>query len=220
MSKTITDAQIHDDIALRLICGEESVLEDILRLPGYAPAIAKVLCQKYRGYLTEEDIRDVIVMAVTKLWEHRERYDDSKGSVRSYLHRIADNTAKDIQKHGWFKAKRLEVVIQPKDEESDPLEQLARIDHHPNLSPSDDPDSNSDLSTAIQDSLKTLRDEYRYILEADAYAGNEGVTLAHLAERLRVPVGTVKAWRSRAKEAFRKELKSRGYDLLKGNGAA
>jgi len=210
---TTKDSEVHEDIALRLMCGDESVLEEILRRPGYAPAVQRTLCLKYEGYLTEEDIEDVVSVAIRKLWDYRESYDESKGSVRTLLYRIADNYAIDVQRSGWYKARRLEAVIEADDNDDDPLEQLARLDRHPGQDVSADPDEvDEKRNAAVRKVLDELRPEFRYILEADARAGGDGVPQAELAAELHVPVGTASVWRARAKEAFRKGMRRLGYD--------
>lgn len=213
---TTTDTEAHEDIALRLLCGDESVIEDILRRPGYAPAVQGALCKKYEGYLNEQDIEDIVAVAIRKLWDYRESYDESKGSVRSLLYRIADNYAKDVQKQGWYKARQKEIVIEPNEDGDDPLEQLAQYDRYLGQRSYDDADlddGSCKLESAIHKVLNTLRPEFKYILEADAYAGDDGISQAELAKRLNVPVGTAKVWRSRARDEFRKGMKTLGYDL-------
>jgi len=213
---TTTDAEAHEDIALRLLCGDELVLEDILRRPGYAPAIQKALCKKYEGYLTEEDVEEIVADAIKKLWDYRESYDESKGSLRSLLYSIADNCAKDVQKQGWYKARQKEIVIEPNEDGDDPLEQLAQYDRYLSQRSCDDVDldgGSSKLGSAVHKVLNTLRPEFKYILEADAHAGDDGISQAELARRLGVPVGTAKVWRSRARDEFRKGMKALGYDL-------
>jgi RNA polymerase sigma factor (sigma-70 family) len=213
VQNTTQNADVHEDIALRLMCGDESVIADILRLPGYAPAIEKVLCGKYRGYLNTEDISDIIADAIWKLWQYRESYDESEGSVRSLLFIIADRCARDVLKHGWQKARQLEKVLVAEEGSDDPLEQIARIDQHLCLVPDEEEEMDVRLTYAVHKALNALRSEYRYVLEADAYAGDDGVSKAELAKRLGVPVGTIGVWRLRAREAFRKELKKLGYDF-------
>lgn len=214
MDETTTKSiDVHEDIAIRLLCGDESVLGDILRRPGYAPAIQEVLCKKYEGYLTYEDIQDVICIAIRKLWDYRESYDESKASVRTLLSCIANNTAQDIQKNGWYKARKMETVLPPNEDDSDPLQQLAQYNRYLGQSSGNDPEIDEKLKHAIEKTLSALRKEFRYILEADAHAGDDGVSQAELARQLNAPVGSVKVWRSRAKEAFRKEMKKLGYDL-------
>src|SRR4051794_27404104 len=96
-------------LGIALLEDDESALEDILRL--YGPDVTKVLHAKYtlrRGVLTLEDIEDVVIIALHRLWEARASYDDRKQTLRAWFFCIADNAAKDVKKLGWDKARKLE----------------------------------------------------------------------------------------------------------------
>ena len=99
------------DLSERLLADDEQVLEDVLRTFG--PPIRAVLCRKYRGVLSGEDIEDVLAIGLFRFWVNRRRFDERKGTLRVWFFRIVDNAARDVLKHGWHKARRLEAAVEP-----------------------------------------------------------------------------------------------------------
>jgi len=96
-------------LAVALLDDEESALEEILRF--YGSAILESLYAKYvkrLGVLHYEDIEDGVSIALLRLWGARKGYDDKKQSLRVWFYCIANNAAKDVFKHGWYKAQGLE----------------------------------------------------------------------------------------------------------------
>src|ERR1700687_5557771 len=86
-------------LALTLLDDDEHALEEILRL--YGPDITETLHKKFnlhRGVLTYEDIEDVVVIALHRLWNARKNYDDKKQSLRVWFYCIAENVARDVKK--------------------------------------------------------------------------------------------------------------------------
>src|SRR5947209_8750141 len=97
------------EMTAKLLRGDEQVLEEILRSLG--PAVRALLCQKYRGSQTPEDIEDVLAIALYRLWRGRHLYRPDKASLPVWFYRIADNVVKDVLRSGWHKARRMEVHL-------------------------------------------------------------------------------------------------------------
>lgn len=97
------------DLGARLRAGDEDVLADILHAHG--PPITALLKVRLSWQLTTVDLEDVLATALFRLWQHRERFDASKASLRVWLFRIAENIARDVFKHGWHKARQLERIV-------------------------------------------------------------------------------------------------------------
>lgn len=211
MDKITTGQDLQDEIALKVFDGDESALADILK--HYGLRLEKALLSKYVGFLRVEDVEEIVCDAVRKFWDVRQNYDDKKGSIRALLYKIADNTAKDVLRLGWQKARQLERSV---DEEY--LEQILRCDMHLNLIQKSGDSSHSEehekLMKAVTEVLKELPDIQRKILREDAMTEGDGVESAELGRRLGgIPSTTVRVYRSRAREAFRKGMNKRGFEI-------
>jgi RNA polymerase sigma factor (sigma-70 family) len=205
------NAQLRDQnvkMGMRLLEGDESVLEDILRTFG--PQIKRFLIQNYEFCFNKDDIEDILSTALFKLWEFREDYDERKGSIRSLLFKIADNVAKDILKSGWKKAKKLEVCI-----DSDIL-------RRPEIAEPSTVKNNSDICLSESDKkrledlkliISNLPEVKRYIIMADAHARDGKADSGHLADELKIPRGTVLVNRKRALDKIKEELRRLGHKL-------
>ncbi len=204
-----TDEQnLQDTIALKVFDDDESALTDILK--HYAPRIEKALLKRYGGFLAAEDIEEVVSDAARKFWEACGSYDDRKGSIRAFLYMIAKNRALDVLRLGWQKARQLEVSV-----EKEFLENACVDTRCPGSVIEDSEPSGADeeRDKAVRETLAEMPDVQRRILEENAMA-EEDVDAAELGRRLGgIPAGTIRVYRMRAKEAFRKGMKRRGYEL-------
>ena len=207
MDNVISEQDLQDEITLKALENDESAITDILRY--YAPRIERALSSKYQDILNNADIEDVISVAIMKFWDNRETYDDQKGSVRAFLYRIADNTAKDVLKHGWYKAKCMERHV-----DQDFLEQSLVVKNHPNQPVSNDevPTDSKEIQ-ALNKALATLPEVQRKVLLADAMADGTADS-AELGERVGgYPAATIRQYRMRAWKALRDEMKKQGFEV-------
>ena len=125
------------------------------------------------------------------------------------MYRIADNTAKDVLKHGWHKAKCMERIV-----EQEFIEQSLVIANHPNQPTSDDENPKESREfEAVNKVLASLPEIQREILLADAIT--DGVAdSSELGERLGGhPSGTIRQYRMRARKALREGMKQLGFDI-------
>ena len=194
-------------LAIALLEDDESALEDILRL--YGPDVTKLLHAKYtlrRGALTLEDIEDVVIIALNRLWEARASYDDKKQSLRAWFYCIADNAAKDVKKLGWDKARKLEW--RPG---KDWLEQSLKC-----AAPEPVDTQEAEESQEMRDLrmvVNNLPDVQRRIILADSVAREDVAASADLAADLGIPVAYVKVYRQRAMATIRKEMRRLGHQI-------
>ena len=210
MQEQKTAQEIHEEIALKVLCNDQTALEDILR--HYSGALERALVGRFNGSLSLEDAEDVVCEAVRRFWQHRATYDDKKGSVRCLLYVIARNLALDLLKKGRRRRSR-EVCV-----EQDHLAELARIDRHLNHVDADDGGVLEPESQARQEAarrvLASLPEVQRQILTEDMLAEDDGVEAAELGARLGgLPASTVRVYRKRARDAFRKGMSKLGFDL-------
>jgi RNA polymerase sigma factor (sigma-70 family) len=199
-------AEQHDDQLLRqrLINGDSSVLESILR--AYGPAIAGWLRQKYQQQLDREEIRDVLSTALWRLWNVRERYDPAKSSLRSFFFLLARHEAVDTLKSGWHSSRRYEVRL------GDAVNGIAG--KAPSAAADLNPEEDDKHSKKIRD-LKTcmdnLNESSRRILWDDACSNDDGVPSGILAQELNISESAVRVARKRGLDKLREAMKKLGY---------
>jgi len=197
------------EMGMRLLQGDESVLEDILR--AFGPPINRFLIRKYAGFLNNADAEDILSRALFNLWEVREDYDESKGSIRGLLFKIADNFAKDMLKSGWRKAKNLEVNI-----DSYVLRGGADIaESYTGERCADVCLSEGDKKRLddLKQIISNLPEVQRNIITADAHARDGKADSEYLGEKLEIPSGTVRVYRNRALRKIKEELRRLGHRL-------
>jgi len=200
-----TTSDIQDEVAIKLWDGDVTVIAEILI--QYAPCLEKALGGKYPSF-SSQDLEDIVSEAIKRLWAKRNEYDDSKGSVRCLLYRIADNCAKDILKSGWQKLQdRRENLYNGSLEEMICAE---TADEKENELPDNyDSKINKDLRTIV----KNLPDIQQKITWAFALAPEGEINASILSKELGYPAGTIRQYLKRAKDTIRAEMKKRGHDL-------
>lgn len=181
-------------LAQRLIDGDESVLRDILR--QLAPAIGGALRQRYCGVLNDSDVEDVLAMGVFRMWSSRDRFDPSRGSLRVWFFRIADNAARDILKHGWHKSRAMEAVFEPQHLSS--LPDSRNNGHQPVNG-----EANREVILQLREILNSLPEAQRQIILADAQSRDGKASATDLSTELGIPASTVRVYRKRALERIR-----------------
>ncbi|MDA1013150.1 MAG: RNA polymerase sigma factor [Planctomycetota bacterium] len=183
------------DLARRLLAGDESVLRDILL--QLAPAVKSVVLQRYCGVLNESDVEDVLAMGIYRLWNHRDRFDPDRGTVRVWFFRIVDNAARDILKHGWHKSRRLEAPLDP--------QHLASLADRPTNGAAvpTNGDADRQMILRLREILETLPAAQRQIVLADAQSREGKASSRELSDELGIPASTVRVYRKRALERIR-----------------
>jgi RNA polymerase sigma factor (sigma-70 family) len=223
----MADSTSQPDIGQRLISGDEEALEAALRAHG--PPVKALLRRKFFGPLTDTDFEDILAVALFRMWQYRTRYDSSRASLRVWFFRIAENVARDVLRHGWQKARQLEVAFEP-------LALAAVIDHRTSESETGESESdsrpgdgspqeeneNSDagghkqnqrpIGEELIEVLKLLPEAQRIILLADAESTDGKVASQALASELGIPASTVRVYRRRALEKVRSEMDRRGWE--------
>lgn len=138
--------------------------------------------------LRRHDLAEEVVQeAFVRIWRNAGRYDADLGSARSWIHAIVRNLALNVVRDG-----RREILA---DDSAIDLERHG----------SETPDVLGQLSdsSALRRCLERLDDNRRASLLL-AYVG--GFSHGEIAGRLRVPLGTVKAWIRRGLLALRECL--------------
>ena len=122
---------------------------------------------------------ELVQLVMTKLWQRADRYDPARGSVRTWVFTIARSTVIDLHRK------------QPNAEPSDDLpEQAEIIDELGSLL----------RAEAVRAALDRLSGEHREVLELAYF---RGLVQTEVADRLGLPLGTVKSRTFYALKAFR-----------------
>jgi RNA polymerase sigma factor (sigma-70 family) len=195
-------------LAIALLDHDERALEEILRL--YGPDITEILYRKFtlhRRVLTYEDIEDVLVIALRRLWDARKSYDDKKQSLRAWFYCIAENVARDVKKLGWHKASKLEWHPGKEWLEDDP--KCAA----PERGEAGGKEEESKELTDLKLVVNKLPEVQRRIVLADSVSRDRVASGADLAAELGIPVAHVKVYRQRAMATIRKEMRKLGHNV-------
>ena len=131
----------------------------------------------------DELVQDVF----TSVWRHAKTYDRRRGSVRTWVYRIARNAAIDCHRRS---SVRPTLAATAEDETSEPgaldqsIEQIA-------------------LRSQVTTALARLTPEHRDVVRLAHY---EGMTMREIAEAKGVPVGTIKSRAWYAMRSLRRAL--------------
>jgi RNA polymerase sigma factor (sigma-70 family) len=198
------------DLAQRLHKNDQTCLEEILR--NFGGGILILLRRRFHDMLREEDLEDVLSIGLYRLWNNRARYRLELASLRVWLYRICENSARDVLRMGWQKARAREVI-------SDAA--LLGLTEHAIDSPEELPEDYSlhdDSPVAVHGDLKELLGELpdvqHAILLADAAARDGVACSTRLGIELGIPASTVRVYRKRGMERWRKELIARGHGAM------
>lgn len=135
--------------------------------------------------LAEELVQESFV----RLWRTAGRFDIGRGTVAAYLFVIGRSIAADLRKRPSSRP------LMPVDEEQVPAQP-------------DSADRILDMLT-VQDALASLSEAHREVL---MLVHDEGLTQTQIAQRLGVPLGTVKTRMFHGLRALKTALAERGYD--------
>jgi RNA polymerase sigma-70 factor, ECF subfamily len=135
--------------------------------------------------LAEELVQECLV----RLWRTAGRFDIGRGTVSAYLFVIARSVAADLRKRP----------------SSRPLAPVEDAQVPP------EPDNSERIVEAlmVQDALESLSPAHREVL---TLVTQEGLTQSQVANRLGLPLGTVKTRMFHGLKALRAALAERGYD--------
>lgn len=200
-----TTSGIQDELAIRLWDGDETVIAEIL--VQYAPCLEKALGGKYPSF-SPQDLEDIVCEAIKRLWAKRNEYDDSKGSVRCLLYRIADNCAKDILKSGWQK-----LQDKRKNFYDDSFEEMITADTTDEDKNELPDDYNSKINKDLRAVVENLPNIQQKIVWAFALAPEGEINASMLSKELGYPAGTIRQYLKRAKDMIRAEMKKMGHEL-------
>jgi RNA polymerase sigma factor (sigma-70 family) len=207
-----TELSEDTEFGVRLLEDDQACLEDILR--AFGAGILGLLRRQFRDALREEDLEDVLLIGLFRLWKSRQQYEQRRASLRVWLYRICENAARDVLRMGWQKARSREVSS------DSPLADVAELRSASSVNAIDAVSLEESPPTAIHHDLKEVLGELpevqRMILMADAAARDVVACSQRLGEELGLPASTVRVYRKRAMDRVRRELLARGYGEMNG----
>ncbi len=144
--------------------------------------------------LKEEGLaQDCLQEAYIRIWEHAKKYQPQRGAPLTWMGVIVRRQALDM------------VRRRSREYAEDPEAVGRRLDEWPEGQSEDGPELvDPKERERLRDCLEQLRKEQRECLRLAFY---ESLTYPELAERLAVPLGTVKTWIRRSMERLRRCLK-------------
>jgi RNA polymerase sigma factor (sigma-70 family) len=199
------------DLMRRLLAGDQSVLKDLGTdvWPGVCWRIEK----RFAGRLHRDDMRDVLQETLWTLWQKRENYDASKGSLASWFAGIAFKTAQDIADRGWVKQRQCERAV-------DLLEIVAsaRVVEE-SVDDETKPAAPSRQMLALRECLALMTERRRQILFARRACDGEPPSSRALAEELGTTPEVVRQELHRAEAAIRGRFAQSALDAERGGGS-
>ena len=141
----------------------------------------------------QEMAEDILQDAFIKIWNKAEQYDDSNGSAMAWMTRLVRNQAYDT----FRSAKAISRPVLVKEGDFEGLEYTSK-DSMPDALL-----SQSEQLTIFKSLLENLPEvQKNAVMQSLVY----GYSHPEIAERLGVPLGTVKAWLRRNMMLFQKHL--------------
>lgn len=211
MSDETEAADLQDELALRAWDGDESVKAELL-MAWFVP-LDRWLGGEFPA-LTEADREDVVAEAIKRFWEWRDEFDPAKAKIQTVLFKIARRVACEYRsgRRAWQKAALRERSAAPSSLEA--LLETSDTEEVPK-------GETSALTSALADAFAELSELEQDIWRAYADAGDFKLDAAQLGRELGekhkegvpIPAGTIRVYKSRAKDRMMAAMKKRGFDL-------
>lgn len=161
------------ELLLRVRSGDDRAFRMLYaRHVGLAHALAYRLVRQ--AHLAEEIVQE----AFLAVWRSPERYDGSKGSVRSWLMGAVHNRAVDAIRREQAQRRRADQAAAVRVVMDDPTDDLAASIDHPGE------------QQIVRKALAELPQEQRDVIAGMYF---DGLTQTQIAERTGIPLGTVKS---------------------------
>ena len=157
-------------LAARLAAGDDRALAEAI--DAFGPAVHATARQVLGDPAAQDVVQDVFV----DLWCHPERYDETLGSLRTYLtlcarHRALDVVRSDLRRAG--REERHERLL-PTPRQQSPGEQIA----------------DADAASVVRAAVRRLPPEQRQVVELAYFSG---LSYRDVARRMGIPEGTAKS---------------------------
>lgn len=194
-SEQITKDVVDDvDIVLQLMEREEQGLRLLIR--KYGGPVKAFLRSRFGPQLSRDDREDLLSDVVARVWKYINSFDESKGSLGSWLVGIAQNEALDM-----LARERLPVET---------------LEHDP-LDPTDDQDEELTperrrLFEEMDKIIEELTPRQQEVVREDMRCGGEADGPA-LAAKLGTSPNAIRVARSKARKIIREKLQALGHEI-------
>jgi RNA polymerase sigma-70 factor, ECF subfamily len=172
------DASVDSALLQRIVARDERAVAEL-----YDRHSRLVFSVIWRILRSQADAEDVLQETFVRVWTRAETYDVSLGSPTTWLTRIARNRALDR-----LRAQRARASVDGQAPEKDTTgeiqEAVAAVSDRPDVRTED-----AAVTAALRGAVARLPETQRVLIEAAYF---EGYTHQELAERLGLPLGTVK----------------------------
>lgn len=139
---------------------------------------------------------DLVQDSFVRVWRSADAYDSSRGTVRTFIYTIARRAAIDIQR----RSSRAPLPVELAENDTTVGFEAGLPDRYEQLV----------NSIEVREAMDTLSDDHREVLQLFYI---EDLPQREIADRLSVPLGTVKTRTYHALRALRTELEQRGLDV-------
>lgn len=194
---------------IKTIQSQEEDLSLILRILDGDSISFGILQKKYKNLITslirkmiknEDDVQDLVQETFIKVYNSLDKYQQSF-AFSSWLYRLASNHCIDF-----LRKKRLSTISLQFSNSKTDEEQEYEIEDNSNI-----PDRimlQAEKSEIIEKAISSLPDNYRLIIRL---RHEEDLDYQQIAERMNIPLGTVKAQLFRARKILETYLKKYKY---------
>lgn len=190
-------------LALQIMEGDRNGLRMLIRVHG--PRVKGFLRKRFGDVLDDSELDEAFCRTVEKVWRYAARFDDRKGTLASWLIRIARNCA---------------VSILGREQERDEHER----EYDPKYDPADDPslsrvaeeladDHRGDqrLMKDLEDAIRRLPPLQQAIVRADLACPDGKADSQRLADQHGSTKNSIEVSRNKARATIEAELVKRGH---------
>ena len=209
----------------KAIDSEQDIKDEIELLKRGSQTAASRIVDRYQNPLfyfllkkvnNREDAEDLVSMTFEKALRNINQYDSSKGAFSTWLYNVATNLATDLyrSKEAQKRPKTVGLIGKSNDDddnsEFDISDTEANTNFHDRAANPEQEMMKSQKYEAVRNAIERLDPKYGNILKMFYF---EGLKLDEIAERLQMPLNTVKVNLFRAKEELSGELKYKDVSL-------
>lgn len=181
MTLTVQDPRLISRLHER----DKSVIDEIYRL--YSGALYNIILK----LIPDRDLgAEVLQDTFVKIWQNGDRYDPAKGRLFTWMARIARNTAIDTSRSGKFRQDKKTETLPDSVYEQEAFSQ-----------------SDDLRDPGLQRVIQRLDSDHRMIIELLYF---QQYTQSEVAEKLNMPLGTVKTRTRKALSVLRHSLAGEG----------
>lgn len=176
------------EILQRLQDDDESVLTIILN--QVVPDVWPLLIRKFGATLSKEDLEEVVVSSLAKLWQSRESFDLSRGDLNGWFYVILRNSALDALRRRAPKLVEVLTVRPIGDAQGESGEEVEKV---------------------LERLIASLNEREQQVILP--LFDPSGPSVSELSESLSVSPGAVRQLRFRAMKKLKESLASVGYTV-------